>query len=306
MGPVTAAELSEAYGRADYAAVQSAFTRTSDESALIRRFREAGNPWPTAPRREATLALELAEAGLFARAPAARTDARALLDQFARLVRHPLEPDPFERLWHWTAIAIGLGTIRPDLAEPMVERAIARFPSEPRFVLARAVVLDQRLVQGLTGDAAATLQAVLSGYEAASVFPETGDEARIRMAWTLHRAGRSADALARLDEVADGRSPDLGLRYLRQLFRGQALDALGRLDEARAAYETALALVPDTQSARVALMNAHLRRGDRRAAQALAESIQTAPASPDPFASYWQADFRFYPALIARLRDMAR
>ena len=65
---------------------------------------------------------------------ATRKAAHDLLTRFTRLVRHPLEPDVFERYWHFAALTIVEGALRPDEAEPFVERALERFPDEPRFL----------------------------------------------------------------------------------------------------------------------------------------------------------------------------
>jgi hypothetical protein len=82
---------------------------------------------------------------------------------------------------------------------------------------------------------------------------------------------------------------------------------LDRADEGLAAYRSALALLPTGQSARVALMNALYRRGDRAAAEALAEQVQTEPAVYiDPWWVYWQGQYRLYPQVMARLREMAQ
>jgi tetratricopeptide (TPR) repeat protein len=225
-----------------------------------------------------------------------------MLETHTRFIRHPLEADAFERQWHHVTLAILEGTIRPDLAEPFVRRALDRFPTEPRFVLARAIVADQR-----TRGSGAGYAEAIARYEAALAHPEIAHEARVRLGWLLTRSGRPADALAGLDEIDDGRSPDLPMRYLRQLFRGHALSALGRHDAAMDAYRVALVLVPDAQSASVALMNTQLQAGDRTSAKATAEKIQTTPLdAPDPWWSYWQADLRFYRGAIARIREMAR
>jgi tetratricopeptide (TPR) repeat protein len=298
----TAEDLVAAYDRRDYSIVQANLLRTTDPSDVIRKFRENGNPWPATPAREAAFVLELAEAGLFSREPQAREAARAMLETHTRFIRHPLEADAFERQWHHVALAILEGTIRPDLAEPFVRRALDRFPTEPRFVLARAIVADQR-----TRGSGAGYAEAIARYEAALAHPEIAHEARVRLGWLLTRSGRPADALAGLDEIDDGRSPDLPMRYLRQLFRGHALSALGRHDAAMDAYRVALVLVPDAQSASVALMNTQLQAGDRTSAKATAEKIQTTPLdAPDPWWSYWQADLRFYRGAIARIREMAR
>ena len=149
--------------------------------------------------------------------------------------------------------------------------------------------------------------AVRTRYEAALTHPSTAPEARIRFAWFLHGAGKQADALAKLTEAADQPIDEPGLRYLRLLFLGHVLSALDRHDEALAAFRAALEVLPAAQSGRVALMNALLMRGDRSAAEALAEQVQTAAEGPlDPWWVYWQGQYRFYSTAIARIREMSR
>jgi hypothetical protein len=48
-------------------------------------------------------------------------------------------------------------------------------------------------------------------------------------------------------------------------------------------------------------------RGDRQGAAALAEAVETsADDEIDPWWTYWFGDFRAYPAIVARLRELAR
>jgi len=306
----TAPEFIDAFGRGEYGAVTRSMQATGDAAALIRDFRQGGNPWPATPHREAALALEFAEAGVFSTRDATRQDAMALLAKFTRFVRPPLEPDAFERAWTWAEVTILEGTIRPNLAGPVVQKATVRFPDDPRFVLARAIVTDQRLpIAGLGDPTQAHIDAVTSAYAAALARPETADEAHIRFGWFLHRIGRDAEALAALDAAADGpaRTLEPALRYLRQLFRGQVLVSLHRLDDALDALREARTLAPHAQSAKVALMNTSLAAGDHATAEALAEDIQTSPTDvTDPWWSYWQGDYRHYAQAIAAVRELVR
>ena len=97
------------------------------------------------------------------------------------------------------------------------------------------------------------------------------------------------------------------MRYLTDLVRGQILRARGRLDEAAQAYRDALTAWPGAQSARVALMTLLLQRGDRQEAAKLAEAAETAPGNQfDPWWTYWLGDYRGYPAILAKLREIAR
>lgn len=312
--PRTLDELTAAYARADYPAVATGFQQTVDPPKLIRDFTDAGNPWPAAPRREAAFALELAETGMFSHRANARDEAQKLLDRFTRLVRHPLEPDVFERRWLWAELTILEGTLRPLVAQAAVTKALDRFPNEPRFVMARAIATDQLFpfngavrtaAMTANGDATpAHIRNVTERYADTMTDPGTAPEAHVRFGWFLHRIGRDEEALAQLDGVVDEQSPDRMFRYYRQLFRGHALTALGRGDDAMAAFRAALAIWPGAQSARVALMNSLLAHGDRAEAEAMAETIQTATADVvDPWWTYWQGDYRFYPSAMARVRE---
>lgn len=298
--------LVETYGRGDYAAARRALGATADRAKVIRDFRAGGNPWPGNPRREAVFALELAEAGLVAHRDDARLAARDLLVSYAKLVRQPFTPDEFERNWLWAEIALLEGVLQPGATEAVVANALKRFPDEPRFLLARAVAADQRASFTPTSPAARAVTApaidVGDAYDAAIAHTATAAEARIRKAGYLHRIGQNASALSLLD-AATGRSPEAGLRYLRELFRGHVLSSLGQSDAAIVAYRAAHGIFPGAQSANVALMNVLFTHGDRREAEALSEAIQAAARdTADPWWSYWQGDYRFYPVVIGRLR----
>jgi tetratricopeptide (TPR) repeat protein len=314
--PRTLAELATAYERGMYQAVVTGLRQVSDPVRLIRDFEEAGNPWPAAPRREAALALELAETGAFATRAATRKAAHDLMARFTRLVRHPLEPDVFERYWHFAALTLAEGAVRPDEAEPFVERALARFPGEPRFILSRAIVADQRWREmeprGPAGSRPAEptpehIEQVRSRYAAAAVLPDVGVEARIRLAWFLHRLGEHDEALVHLVEVGSQPIADASLRYLQALLYGHVLLSRDRRDEAAHAYRAALAVAPAAQSARVALMNTLLASGDRAGAAALAEEVEIETSTAiDPWWIYWQGQYRFFPAAMARVRELSR
>ena len=314
---VALADLVEPYGKEDYAAMRKNLARVEDMAAVIGELRKSGNPWPASPRREAVFVLELAETGLFSRHLADRDAAAALLGTFHRLIRHPLEPDVFERYWLWAELAIAQGMVRSTFAEPLVTNALTRFPEEPRFVLARAIITDQAWPMGMAVSTTALhrpvrptdahISEVIERYTAAIAHAETAPEARVRLAWFLNRIGRAQEALTYLDAVADESGLDAPMRYMYRLFRGHVLSALGRTTEAIGLYREALAIAPQAQSARVSIMNALLRIGDRRGAEQIAEQIQSAGADAvDPWWQYVQGDFRLYPLAIARLRELAR
>jgi len=186
-----------------------------------------------------------------------------------------------------------------------VRRALLRCPAEPRFHLADAVITEQQWLSGLRSGEGETSD-VVRRYETAMKFPETELEARVRCASFLFRLGQLDRAIGLLDG-ASGISSDTYVRYLADLVRGRVLHALGRTEEAIDAVRRALVASPGAQSARVLLMTMLVMRGDRQAAAELAEAVETsADDESDPWWTYWFGDFRAYPAIVVRLRELAR
>jgi hypothetical protein len=57
----------------------------------------------------------------------------------------------------------------------------------------------------------------------------------------------------------------------------------------------------------VALTTLMVNRGDHQESGTLAEAIQTAPNDQfDPWWTYWLGDYRAYPAILDRLRQLSR
>jgi VWFA-related protein len=307
--------LTRAFERNDVAAIPTAFRDSRDRAALLRGIREAGSPWPNAPRRTAVFMLDVLTSALALRDPSLnRNDLRQDLLRYATLVRHPIGPDAFECAWHATALARLEGMIEPDLALPLAARAIERCPAHPRVALAHAVLVDQQWALGTTTPqpgqtsvfrpSAEHIAEVTSRYAAAAKFPETAAEARLRSAWFYFRIGQLNEAAAL---VASIDTPDRQMAYLGHLVRGHVARAQNQPDAAAAAFRAALAQWPGGQAARVALMTLLLARGARDEAEQLADAIQGAPdAAFDPWWMYWQGDYRAYPTIFARLKEMAR
>ena len=298
-------------------AVARALLATEDLPELIAEFRELGNPWPTEPWRESVLALELAELAMSSNEKARRA-AYELVQAQARLLRHPFEADDFERYWHWAVVAMAQGTLRAVETRWTIDEALRRFPEEPRFVLGKAISADQEWSLSapgtVPGSTRPSFRAVIEPmYRAAMMYPESEDEARVRLAWGLYRQGAYSDALVLLQGANQNTAQaaaDQPIAYLRDVFMGHTLVQLKRHPDAIAAYRRAVAKFPSAQSARVSLMNTLLLTGntdDRAEAEALAESVQTERATvPDPWWTYWQGDYRLYPNLIQYLRERRR
>lgn len=325
----TLSDVIQRYGSGDVVGAMQIVRRQPQMAAMLREYMDGLHAWPDNPHLESAFVLDLAVAGLSDRNAA--DTARDLLLRQQRLVRDPLGPAAFERFWNWSASALTLGFNANELTTQLVEGARERFPDEPRLNLIHAVLLDRRFPGGLLNNAQAlsersgilpmvgnlasskvtrvfaqwaTVPAshskeVLAAYDAAMTTPETVDEARVRKAWVLHRLDRQDEALALL-EVA-GNPVDIAIEYTRHLFRGTVLDTLERHADARDAFRRASALMPEAQSARVALMRHAVMAGDMAEAARLSELVQTTTAN-DPWWSYWQADFRMVGAALERLR----
>ena len=264
---------------------------------------------PTAPgrpiaRRTAVFALELALAGLRSDNRDARDEGGRLLAEYHVRVREPAGADEFECLWLVTETTALEGLFMPDNALLFIPRALQRCPANPRLQLAYALVSEQQWLQGRT--LAAQEADILNRYEQAMKFPETEIEARVRAARFLYGLGQVDRGLALLDGIRTA-PPDLELRYFAQLVRGQLLRASGRLDDAAAAFRAALVAWPGAQSARVALMTLSMSRGNREEAAALAEAVQMAAVDQyDPWWTYWLGDYRAYPSVLDKLRELGR
>jgi VWFA-related protein len=311
---VTIADLAQAYGQGNYEGFVSALRRVPNRGELIRDFRAAGNPWPDNPNRESAFVLELADAAFQSPRLEDRDAAKRLLAAHRPLVRGPFGPEAYEKYWLWAAIVVLEGANQGDLARTFIDDGLKTFPNEPRFLLARAFVTDQKraldtLVSpkgDLSPAASAHVDVVGAMYDEAAAAPEASAEARLRKSWLLQRAGKRDQALAMLDGLGD-LSQDTLLAHLRHLLRGRVLDSLGRNEEAVQAYREALALAPDAQSARVGLMAALQRMGDHAGARVVAEAIQnTVTDTIDPWWRYWQGDYRLFPTVITRLREQGK
>ncbi len=303
--PADIQALADAYDR-DKPEFERRLAAPQDLATLVRHFRGSDAPWPDAPRRTAVFALELAVAALQSENRYARDEGGRLLAEYNARVRQPEGPNTFECAWLWTEVSALEGMFMADSAMLFVPRAVERCPGEPRLRLAHAIISEQQWLRGSAG--ANEESAILDRYQAAIKSPDTAAEARMRAAWFLCRIGKLDEALA-LADVRPPANTDPYVRYLTDLVRGQILRARGRPDDAAKAYRDALTTWPGAQSARVALMTLLLSRGDRQEAAKLADAAETEPSSGeqfDPWWTYWLGDYRAYPAIVAKLREIAQ
>jgi len=302
--PPDVVALADVFDRGSAQAFEKALAESNDLAGAIRGLRQSDSPWPENRRRTAVFALELGLSGLRSTNRDARDEGGRLLAEYHVRVRQPAGADAFECAWLVTETTALEGLFMPDNALQFVPRALQRCPSTARLNLAYALISEQQWIQGRT--TAAQEPEILNRYEQAMKFPETEPEARVRAARFLYGLGQFDRGLAMLDGIKASPA-DLELRYFASLVRGQLLRARGRMDDAAAAYRAALAAWPGAQSAQVALMTLAVGRGNREEAGALAETIQMAAVDQyDPWWTYWLGDYRAYPAVLDKLRELAR
>ena len=302
--PANVTALADLFDRGNVQAFEKALVQSNDLANVIRGLRQSDSPWPENRKRTAVFALELGLAGLRSDNRDARDEGGRLLAEYHVRVREPAGADAFECWWLVTETTALEGLFAPDTALQFIPRSLQRCPATARLHLAYALVSEQQWLQGRT--TAAQEPEILNRYEAAMKFPETAPEARVRAARFLYGLGQVDRGLAMIDGI--GAAPaDLELRYFAGLVRGQLLRASGRLDEAAAAFRAALTAWPGAQSAHVALMTLSVARGHREEAGALAETVQASPLDQyDPWWTYWLGDYRAYPAVLDKLRELGR
>ncbi len=213
-----------------------------------------------------------------------------------------------------------------------VLHALARFPDEPRFRLARAVAIGSRLavigemdtpragertsplpqraiaIVGGPGTLIEDRRRVQIAYareQFAALLDDAtvGAEARMRLGYLDVRAADYEQAIAREREaMAAATDPDL--RYVAAYIAAQAAQALGDLTSAEALYASALQARPHSQSATTGLAALKFLRGDAEPAYALVEqSLRERPNDDDPWRMFLYGDFVRLPVLLRELRQ---
>jgi tetratricopeptide (TPR) repeat protein len=255
-------------------------------------------------------------------------------------------PDPVERTWLLATVALAGGVrewgflhapLTPPAPRTQVRghliHALARFPDEPRFRLARAVAIASRLAvlpemeaprEGeLTGPAWSSTEIVRVVGPGVSLVgdiraaqqdhartqltsllgdPSVGAEARLRLAYLDFRARAYQDARKEALEAGES-ATDADIKYSARYLAAQAAQALGDLKGAEALLASALEVRPHSQSATLALAALKYRRGDVEPAYALVESsFRERAGDDDPWRMFLYGDFARLPSIIAELR----
>ena len=247
-----------------------------------------------------------------------------LIDWARQLFLEDKQPSPIERIWHRAAIAVAERAEDPEFLLGIhsrsdsdageityLDKAVARFPDEPRFKLVAPIAIDW------TTWPAARAAANPTTYRAPIFFsataeekaftrilndPDVGAEAHVRLG-ALHVRRGNQDAALKDFEAAEASTRDPYVVYLARYFAGQAYEQKKQPDSAMRSYRRALLTIPHAQSASFALA-ALLARADQRieAAKLMSDAVGPNPEPVDPWRAFADADDRFWPLLVGRLR----
>jgi tetratricopeptide (TPR) repeat protein len=172
--------------------------------------------------------------------------------------------------------------------------ALERFPGDPRFQLSRVVAWTwgrdgepirnvERREEGEPRRVRRPPQMeALVALEALTAMPDVAAEAWVRTGLVHFSVSDFASAL-RAFETAQPIATETSMKYLAHFNAGRALEGLQRIDDAMRAYQRALEIVPDAESATVALSSLQFMRDERDAAVAsIARVFNRKPNRPDP------------------------
>jgi len=336
-----ATTLLDRYARGEFDAVVAALEECKDVNDILNDLKRGGQAWIAAggpadvARRElagATFALEAARAGEWKdwkqvqHAPAPSQPnliywhgPPKLIDWGSAIFRKDATPRPIELWWQLAALAVAERAEDPEflLGSPFEARAkrsdefeylnamSKRFPHEPRFALAQGIALEwttwPERPRGGRPIGPGTRNAI-QVFEGLQKDEAVGAEASVRLGSLRLRSGAVDVALKLFDHV-ETVTRDPYLIYLARYLKGQALEKGNQAPEAETAYRGALAAVPQAQSASLALAALLFTRNARAESAAIIDANLSARPQPlDPWRGYADADDRFWPLLVARLR----
>jgi hypothetical protein len=259
------------------------------------------------------------------------------------LVQSRGAPDEAERTWMLASMALAHGVrdwtfLQSPLAAPSertvpmghVHHAIARFPDDPRFRLARATALASRNAvtdergSPRDGTRSEPAPAVVIGpaflnsmaqrnrtrlgdylkteLEALVSDELVGAEARVRLGYLHWVRGDDHEALSAANAAAESaKNPDI--KYVANFLAAQIAQGLGDLAAAESRYRAALVARAYSQSATLALAALLYQRGEARDAyDIVAASRANLPRDDDPWRLFLYGDFPKLPALVTELR----
>jgi tetratricopeptide (TPR) repeat protein len=333
--------LLNAYERGDQDAVIAYLRHVGDIASFTHNLKASGPGWTEAHgaaqgrRRRVVAATVALEAASFRFWP---EEIDPLIEWGCELLRKDTQPDESERLWERASVAIfgrarndgrlvtragpgaPLGSLKRAPASRIdhIAHALQRFPDEPRFRFAQAMLLADSADTEPARDAVWTPTERLPANSAEAVrraqalraiqlferlrdVPELRDEADVRIGDLFLTLRRPETALKYF--TGSRNAADVFVAYLARFLAGRASDLLGERGDAEISYRSALTVMPGTESAAEALAADLFLDGKRDAAYGLAEDALAGPHDVnDPWAVFGYGDLRFIPELMSKLR----
>jgi tetratricopeptide (TPR) repeat protein len=334
--------LIESYyeGRHDEAIARAA--AIADLGPLRLRFVQDTPGWVVADPARAD-ARRAAVAGFLLELTAARLESdwgrlSDLIEWTCVQLRTNQAPSEFERAWHAASHALAgrararqwlLGAYatlphqKPFSAPPPENQppparhlmhALERFPDDPQFQLSRVVAWtwgrDAEPIRNvrarndnrpLRTRRPPQMEALVT-LEPLTAVKEVAAEAFVRIGAIQFTANDFAASL-RAFERAQAIATEAAVQYVAFLSAGRALEALQRPDEAMGAYRRALEIVPDAESATVALASLQFQRDERDAAVTMIDRVfNRLPGNTDPGRLIIYGSYLRWPSLKAALR----
>jgi tetratricopeptide (TPR) repeat protein len=320
--------LLDAYLHRDFDAAVAKAAAITDLGPFRLRFVQDTPAWINADSSQVTQRTNAAAAFLL-EVTAARLESD--WGRFADLIEwtcvqlRAAPPSAFERAWHGASHALAgrararrwlLGATEPvpkgQVPPPAhLLHAVERFPDDPGFQLSRAVAeswgRDGEPMRNTGDDPPAsgrmsrTRAQTLAGFEALFSIDAIAPEAHLH-AGMMRFAARDYAAALREFETASS-ATDTPITYIAHLNAGRALEALSRPDYAMREYQRALEIVPNAESATIALASLQFMRDDREPALAELDHVfNHTPGAPDPGRLFGYGSFFRWSALKANLR----
>ena len=258
----------------------------------------------------------------------------------AQIVRTGGPPTAFERSWHMATTALaGRARVRVWLLGPYARlphqkplkrvpqkddppsplhlmHAIERFPDDPHFQLARVIAWtwgrDAEPVRNMRQEwrdnvnrwapsRPPQLDAITS-FEPLLAVPSVAAEAHLRIGLIHFTVGDHAAALKSF-EAAQPIATTPQLKYLSHFLAGRSLEALQRQDDAIAQYQRALDVVPDAESATIALASLQFLRNEAESSIALInKTFAKTSSTTDPGRLLGYGAFLHWPEIKAAMR----
>jgi tetratricopeptide (TPR) repeat protein len=264
-----------------------------------------------------------------------------LIEWMCIQIRAAGPPTEFERAWHAGSHALAgrsrsrtwmLGeyarlphqkpfpnAVGSDPQHPPAQHlthALERFPDDPGFRLTQVVVWsmgrDSEPIRNVrmreNGDDRPVRQRVtpqadaIIALEPLTKIADVAGEAWCRTG-IMQFVTRDYSGALKSFEAAMPAATDTSMKYLSHFYAGRSLEALSRIDSAIDEYRAALQIIPDAESATVAMTSLQFARDDRdEAIDQINRVFNKRPGAPDPGRLVGYGSFIHWPELRAAMR----